>query len=368
MVGGGNSMVQHLLGSTTAVLGLLIALCWVAIAPAAAQNNPLYTVSGVSVDVSDKDARRAKLKAISEAQVKAFDILLERLGGERAQSRLKRLSAAEIGRMMASLSIEEERMGPGRYIGRLTVRFLPDQVRSALNQAGITYSEEQAPPIVVMPVWREAQGPVAWADNPWRSAWLSLNAQDALVPIVVPLGDLADSQTITAEEAVAGRQEKLQALRSRYSAEAILVAIAEPAGDGAVRASLWGESPLGRVAFDQTFTAADGGLAAAAREAASQFHAALIAQWRNIRSPTRPSVVQALSVAVPFSRFEEWNSIRSQLLTTQGVAGVDISTLAKNGAIVRLNYAVPLDELKAALAEKRLNLALVGKTWVLRPF
>lgn len=368
MVGGANSVSQHVLGSATAVLLVLIALWWTASAPAAAQNSPLYTVSGVSVDVSDKDASRAKLKAISEAQVKAFAILLERLGGERARSRLKGLSAAEIGRMMASLSIEEERMGPGRYIGRLTVRFLPDKVRNALARTGIAYSEEQAPPIVVVPVWRASQGPVAWADNPWRTAWLSLNAQDALVPVIVPLGDLADSQTITAEEAVAGHQEKLQALRSRYSAEAVLVATAEPAGQAAIHASLVGDSPLGRVAFARTLTAADGDLAAAARAAASQFHTALIDQWRNMRSPTRPSAVQALSVAVPFSRFEQWNSIRSQLLSTPGVAGVDVSTLAKNGAIVRLNYAGPLDELKAALAGKRLNLALVGKTWVLRPF
>jgi hypothetical protein len=357
-----------MLGKAVAVLVFFLGLGWASEMLAAAQSNPLYTVSGVSVDVSDKDASRAKLKAISEAQVKAFGVLVDRLAGEGAGARLQGLSPAEIGRMMASLSIEEERMGPGRYIARLTVRFLPERVRTALAQAGISYSEERAPPIVVLPVWRDAQGTVAWSDNPWRSAWLALHAEEATVPVIVPLGDLADSQTITPEEAVEGRQDKLLALRSRYSAEAVLIAVAEPAGDSAVRATLLGDTPFGRIAFEETIAAAEGGVAAAAMKAAAEFHAGLMAQWRNLQAPSRPAAVQALPVAVPFSRFEEWNMIRSQLLSTPGVAGVDVSTLAKNGAIVRVNYAVPLEELQAALAEKRLNLALVGRTWVLRPF
>src|SRR5688572_14909074 len=116
----------------SAVSGLMLAvLIWASLGSGVLAD-PLYTVSGIAVDVTDSDASSAKLKAISEAQVKAFAILLERLGGTDATARLQGLGPADIGRMMDSLSIEEERTGPGRYIGRLTVRFLPEQVRAAL--------------------------------------------------------------------------------------------------------------------------------------------------------------------------------------------------------------------------------------------
>jgi hypothetical protein len=75
-----------------------------------------------------------------------------------------------------------------------------------------------------------------------------------------------------------------------------------------------------------------------------------------------------MSVAVPFASIEEWQSLRSTILATPGVTGVDVTTLSGGGAVVRLSYAVPFESLKAALAGNRLNLALVEGTWVLRLF
>src|SRR4051812_42054812 len=97
----------------------------------------LFAVSGVDVDVTDKDASTARTRAIIEAQVKAFYVLAARLGGEDAAKRLESLKAAEIGRMLRSLSIEEERSAPGRYIGKLTIRFLPAKVRDLLGRYGV---------------------------------------------------------------------------------------------------------------------------------------------------------------------------------------------------------------------------------------
>jgi len=89
----------------------------------------LYSVSGVKVDVRDKDAAQAKLKAISDAQLKAFSILAKRLVSPKAARQLSKLGRREVGRLMASLSVETESSAPGRYIGKFTIRFLPDKVR-----------------------------------------------------------------------------------------------------------------------------------------------------------------------------------------------------------------------------------------------
>lgn len=349
-----------------AILGFTLALGLSTYRPALA--DPLYTVSGVEVDVSDSDASSAKLKAISEAQVKAFGVLLERLGGSDAAARLQGLGPAEIGRLMDSLSIEEERTAPGRYIARLTIRFLPDKVRAALAGADVAYTEERAPPVVVLPVWVGPEGPEAWRENPWRSAWLALNAQDSLVPLVIPLGDLTDVQTLSPQQALDGYREGLEAMRTRYSADAIIVAVAAPLDDTTIRATLIGETAAGPVDFDRTYTAEAGGVAAAAEQAVREFHSALLADWRTSQPNVRPAAVQSIRVALPVASLEQWNDLRSRLIATPGVSGVDLSSLTGQGAIVRLNFSVPFPELQAELADRRLDLALRGDTWVIQPY
>ena len=111
---------------------MVCALLWLACSGTVAAESTLFTVTGVEVDVTDSDAAKAKLKAISEAQVKAFHILVERLGDQGDAAKVAHFKPGDIGRLMASLSVEEERTGPQRYVGKLTIRFLPERVRKAL--------------------------------------------------------------------------------------------------------------------------------------------------------------------------------------------------------------------------------------------
>ncbi len=350
---------------------LVLLICISALPVPRALATSLYTVTGVEVDAKEADAAKAKLKAISEAQVKAFTELLTRLGGPGAAAKAKGFKPSQIGRMMASLSVEEERTGPGRYIGKLTIKFLPKRVRRALSKAGITYVEEQSPAVVVIPVWKTADGTLQlWEDNPWRQAWLDLNAENALVPLNIPLGDLTDTQTLTLEDITSGSTQKLEAIGLRYGAEAALVAYAEAVSDNSVKAAMNGDSPVGRISFEKTYVATEGGIAAAAAQAARRFHTVMIFKWT--KSQTAPSIassdLQAVNIAVPFATLQEWNQLRAQLARTPGVNGVDVSSLSSNSALVRLTYAHGFENLQAALSQNRLNLVLVGGTWVLQPY
>ncbi len=363
--------LQIVLPSTTqgAVILFLYALV-VVLGDSLAKADALFTVTGVEVDVTDTDAAKAKLKAISQAQVKAFHILVERLGDEGAASKVADFTPSDIGRLMASLSVEQERTGPQRYIGKLTIKFLPQRVREALASINFNLVEEQAPRIVVIPVWRSNEGVVVWDENPWREAWQSLKAENSLVPVLVPLGDLTDAQSLTPEEALAKDIQKLQAVGYRYGAETVLVAIAEPVGNNSVRATMQGASPLGELEFDKTYVSTDGGIEAAAKQAAARFHAVMTFKWKQARKSNGllNSNVQVVNVAVPFSSLNEWNALRGQLSITSGVQEVDVSSLSSNGAIVRLTYVNGFENLRAAMQQQRLSLILVGGTWVLQAY
>ena len=337
---------------------------------ALAQDNALFIVSGVEVDVTDSDASKAKLKAISEAQVKAFKILVERLGEPGDAEKVKHFKPGQIGRLMSSLSVEEERSGPQRYVGKLTIKFLPERVRKALANIKFNYVTEQSPRILIIPVWRTENGPVVWEDNPWRAAWQSLNAENSLVPVLVPLGDLTDSRTLPPEFTLNAPSDRLEALGYRYEAKAVLLAYAEPLGDNSVQASMSGDSPVGKIAFDKRYVSTEGGIEAAAQQAAARFHTVMTFKWKKSRRRNGVSDigVQVVNVAVPFSSLNEWNAMRGQMTITPGVTAVDVNSLSSTGANVRLTYNVSFEQLRASMHQQRLNLVLVGGVWVVQPF
>jgi uncharacterized protein DUF2066 len=342
----------------------------------------LFSVTGVEVDVTDKDASTARTRAIIEAQVKAFYILAARLGSPEAVESLKGMEAPQIGRMLRSLSIEEERTGPGRYIGKLTIRFLPNKIREVFGKHGIEVVEDQAPPMVVLPVWNGPEGPVIWEDNLWRKAWLDLKLEQTVVPIIIPLGDLQDTATITPEEALQVNPIKLEALQIRYEAKAILVAIASPDPAGGIHAVMMGDSPLGKVMFDKVYTAEDGTLESAAALAAQRFDAVMVDKWRSTRlkiaadararaEADKQAQIAASSssipVAVPFAGIHQWNSIRARIVSTRGVIGVDVSTIADKGAVIRLAFVDSIEALQDALRDNGMRLVEMRGTWVLQP-
>lgn len=342
----------------------------VAAPPAYAAENPLYTITGVEVDERAETAAEAKKQAITQANVKAFAIFAQRVGGDALAGRLSDIPSKRIDAMLDSLSIEEERTGPQRYIGKLTVRFLPGKMRKIMAELGVGYSEKLARRTVIVPVWRTPEGVVLWEDNPWRTAWLSLRAENSLVPLIVPLGDLADTDTLTPELAAARDEASLEAIRLRYEADAILVAEASAVGDDTVQATMVGTSAVGTLEFDKAYVAENGGgVAEAAGIAALRFHQVMLLRWKkkNETGPVTQSLpVATLPIAVAFYSTEEWSALRARILSTPGVSGVDISTISQGGAIVQLSYVTGFEQLRQSLWSAGLALQNVGGTWVLQ--
>jgi hypothetical protein len=196
-----------------------------------------------------------------------------------------------------------------------------------------------------------------------------LNAENDLVPVIVPLGDLDDSETITAEEALRGNAVKLESLKLRYEAEAVMVAVAEPVGETSIRAVMSGESPLGIVTFDKVYDGAEGGQEAAAAMAAQRFVALLNEKWKGASAgnPQQSGPVQTIAVTVPFTTASQWNGIRTQLLSVQGVAQIDVTTMAAGGARIRLGFTSGFGELQQSLAVVGMKLVDIKGAWVLQP-
>ena len=78
-------------------------------------------------------------------------------------------------------------------------------------------------------------------------------------------------------------------------------------------------------------------------------------------------VADRIGLAVEFSSLAQWNEIRTQLLDTPGVEGLDVMTVSARNADVALSYPGGAQALANALGGRGLNLTDAGGAgWVLR--
>lgn len=351
-------------------LTLIVTLAWPAAAGPIETN--IFAEQGVMVDVTSTDAAAAKNQALMDVQVKAFFQLVERLGSPGLAADLKnKLKPEDIAPYLRSLSIEKENSAPGRYIGTFTVRFLPSKMQKFLSGYGVKVPPEQADPIIIIPVLRDPGGAKLWEDNPWRAAWIGLKGEKGLVPIIVPLGDLEDSEALAADDVLNGDTVKLEVIRRRYGAPSLLIAQAEPAEEGGLHVVIEGDTRLGKVTVNKVYKPDEVGLVTPEQQAVDAFQKILFkayqAQAVRVVEERSPKTPQSLAVTVPFGSPREWNAIRSRILTTPNVTSVDLSTFSAEGAVIKLVFTRSLEELQGNLERAGLGLSQSGATWVIVP-
>ncbi len=338
----------------------------------------IYAVQGVDIDVTSTDATTAKNQALMDVQVKAFYQLVERLGSAELSASLQaKLKPDDIVPYLKSLSIEQETSAPGRYIGTFTVRFLPARMRKFFAGYGIDVPERQSEPILVLPVWRGPESNQLWEDNLWKKTWLDLKGEQGLVPVIVPLGDLEDSETLGVEDALNNDPVKIETIRKRYDAPSILVVQAQ-AAEGGVHIYVEGETRLGKVIFNKIVKTEDGLAESAAAAGVREFQTLLVETYKKRQAKIAAAAAageaaknanksHSMAVAVPFGSPREWNAIRSRILNAPNVIGVDLSTLSADGAVIRLMFTNTVPSLQDNMQRVGLKLSQYGATWVIQP-
>lgn len=152
---------------------------------AAVDSSRDYEVSGILVDVSAKTAEQARLAGWKEAQRKAWAELSRRLGAGGGQ-----VSDGTLDSIVSSIVVQNEQIGPTRYIARLGVMF--DRERTA-GLLGIALFEQRSPPMLVMPVvWTGGTGGVFEQRGPWQEAWARYRTSNSELDYIRPSGNGAD--------------------------------------------------------------------------------------------------------------------------------------------------------------------------------
>lgn len=343
-------------------VGLVFA---VALMPVGAAAQSIYDVSGIAIDESAENEVEAKETGLAKAKSTAFRKLLSRLAVNQDGAELPQADWSEIERMIADFSLAGEKFGGGRYIASLTVRFQPSGVRNFLERNNLAYSESVSGRLVVLPVFENGETAQLWDEtNLWLSAWARLEDLDSPpVPLIVPLGDIADVSAIGAAQAIRVIPENIDSISNRYQARGAVVAIArtgENAATGGFQVDVvYLSTAPGWADVTQNFSIAgtaeetlEDVLAKAAQTTALSIDEA----WKNQNAIQPNQARQSLAAVVPLNGLPSWVAVEKKLLRISPVKSVNLSEIALDRAAIEIVFVGSIDQLQRALNQNGLGL------------
>ncbi len=373
-----------------AIIGVFLLVAVGAAGPAQAVGEDVFVVPRVAVQAQADSATAAKAQAQSAGRRRAMDLLLRRLTVEDDWRYLPNLSAgepapavAEFERGVISVTDEQleqlesgfevysEKSSSRTYRAFITYRFKPDAVRRLLKDAKIPYSEAQTRTALVVPVLQTGNGVYLWEENnPWMAAWKVRPYNNELTPMIAPLGDLEDTASVNAREALAVNEEALAELAARYSAPQVIVAHAllqQRDGqdrlrvrlingyreDGAISAgavadqldveiddaepaqsastNLFSQAKVGDVLAQSEFMQESGNFPTLAERAIEATIAQYAKPWKQ-QTLIDHSVAALLNVSAYYGSLSDWGKIRAALTSTPLVGSVQVRSLSRGGA------------------------------------
>ncbi len=361
-------------GKAARLLAVALALAAGAKTPAMA-GDEVFTVANYPVEARADNAVAAKDKALADGQQAALRSLLRRLVPVTAYQRLRQLRQVRAGDLVEGVKGRSERNSSTDYIASLDFSFQSKAVRDLLRREGIPFTDEQAPGLTVIPLWRTAASRVPQDAAAWTNVWRGLDLEHALTPMKLQV--LKKEIAPDAVSALAdGDGSAIRALVAAYGSELVLLAVAEEdSAASRLTVTLTGRDAIGAFTLKRAYRLDASDPAYASELAAVISLGILEGRWKAIKSrggsggagPVTASAAadSDLLIAVEFRGMSEWQDISRKLSATPGIEELEVAGLSARGARVTLRYAEGAERLAETLARQGLSLRNAGGSWVL---
>lgn len=177
-----------------------------------------YEVSGVIVDVAGPSADAARYGGWRLAQRKAWVQLSNRLGGGGAL-----VSDGTLDSLVSGIVVENEQIGPQRYVAKLGVLFDRNRAGSLL---GISTYADRSQPMLVIPVqWSGGVGQVFEQRTEWQQAWARYRTGNSSIDYVRPSGSGPDALLLNVGQTQRPGRGWWRTIIDQYGASDILVPV-----------------------------------------------------------------------------------------------------------------------------------------------
>jgi len=310
---------------------------------ALAQSRDAYTITGIPVDERAETVGEAQLQAFAAAKLIGAQRLIERLTLPEDRLAVTDLiiDQALADRIAAAVDVEEEVAGAGRYRGSLAVVYNPVQVRAALTEVGLPFTDSLAPRAVLFTTTSNGM------DLAWNMAWQE-TPKGSLVPLLISrsTGYTPDTpwDVLRDEIALFGAQRAIFAnLRG---------------GNGSYRVDLVSVTPSGprRIGVSRRAATLEDTLEAVAMR--------LNDDWKqtSIIRDTNRTLIEA---TVAYTSLAEWITLRSALVQSPLVSNVQTRAISTDGAVVAFAFAGDGQRLVSDLRDRGVVISAETIGWVL---
>jgi hypothetical protein len=178
-------------------------------------------VTGVEVDATGKSSEEARFEGWRQAQSKGWKMLWARTTGQPIE-KAPNLSDAVLNAMVASIVIEQEQIGPRRYIARLGVLF--DRARAGQLLGSGTASGRRSAPFLVIPVMVTGSSYQSFESrNEWLRAWNRFRTGGSAIDYVRTSGSGIDPLLLKVEQSRRPGRGWWRMLLDSYGAADVIV-------------------------------------------------------------------------------------------------------------------------------------------------
>jgi hypothetical protein len=160
------------------------------IAPIASTGD--FEVIDIEVNTTGKDADEARRAGWEEAQRKAWSALWVKTRGGTGST----LSDGTLDGIVSAIIVQEEQIGPRRYVAKLGVSF--DRARAG-QLLGVRGIGTKSAPLLVIPILETGGAPIVFErQTAWQNAWAKFRTADSRIDYVRPSGSGGESLLLNA--------------------------------------------------------------------------------------------------------------------------------------------------------------------------
>lgn len=180
-----------------------------------------FEVTGIEVDVTAADGQKAREEGWREAQEKGWRALWAKTNG-RPLNEAPALNDSALNAMVSGIVIEQEQIGPKRYIATLGVLFDRARTGELLGVGGVV---RRSAPMLVIPVMQTGSSFQSFESrNAWQAAWARFRTGNSPVDYVRPVGSGIDPLLLNASQTGRPGRGWWRMLLDQYGAADVLVA------------------------------------------------------------------------------------------------------------------------------------------------
>ena len=332
--------------------GLILSLLmWLALPVQAAG---IYETD-VVVDVVDKDAAKAREKAMVAANRQALINLLKKITTADGVAQVAELNDNQILNFVKEVSVVSEKVSDVRYMAELKVSFNENILRQYLDEKGILFTENGGFRALIIPLFHDAQSGklLLWeSENLWRQAWNENSEGAGLAEFRVVEATGANQEMLNSGNVLEFDSATLEWLARNYKADEVYILDAAYT-NGGVQVKIF--APSGRGGIEQTVTVPGNADDENLKTAVAKVKA-IISERIKRYNLEEDNQKYEMMVLYEYNSVAEWLRLLKELNKAPYVKSVKEDAIGAGRVQFRLMYAGSLNRLEQVLNSRGLSL------------